>query len=94
MVDHEKKTSSCWICCVFRLIPESPRWLLLKGHLRECRVVLEYIAMVNKRELPQELELRDIEVVWKAFLLLLLLKCGICIVLHCFCQELLLGGFL
>ena len=54
------KTQSFSYC---RLIPESPRWLLLMGRLDECQAVLTYIARVNGRELPDTLDLKEIEMV-------------------------------
>lgn len=34
------------------IMPESPRWLLAKGRLEEALKVLEVMARVNKKELP------------------------------------------
>lgn len=36
----------------FFVLPESPRWLLAKGRLEEALKILEVMARVNKKELP------------------------------------------
>ena len=33
---------------------ESPRWLVLKGKLKEAEVILNRIAEVNGKEMPEE----------------------------------------
>lgn len=40
----------CFI--VERFIPESPRWLVQKGHIRRAKKILEYIAHTNKKTVP------------------------------------------
>jgi hypothetical protein len=40
-----------------RLVPESPRWLLLKGKVEEAEAVLSKIARMNKRPLPDKFAL-------------------------------------
>ena len=46
--------------CTFltcRIVPESPRWLLINGYAAEARAVLEDVAHGNGTVMPQE-ELR------------------------------------
>lgn len=35
------------------VMPESPRWLLAKGRLEEALKILEVMARVNNKELPE-----------------------------------------
>lgn len=35
------------------VLPESPRWLLAKGRLEEALKILEVMARVNNKELPE-----------------------------------------
>lgn len=37
---------------IARLLPESPRWLLLKGRYKEAEATLARIAAVNRRQVP------------------------------------------
>ncbi|KAB7503935.1 Solute carrier family 22 member 24, partial [Armadillidium nasatum] len=39
------------------ILPESPRWLVLKGKFEEAFLILEGISHHNKRELPSKLEI-------------------------------------
>ena len=42
----------------FRLVSESPRWLLLNGNDGEAKAVLSKISKMNKRPLPDDLVLK------------------------------------
>ena len=37
-----------------RFVPESVRWLLIKGRKEEARAILEHVAKVNKTQMPKE----------------------------------------
>jgi len=43
---------------MFKILPESPRWLITSGRLTEADKAIRHIAKVNKAEVPKDLELR------------------------------------
>lgn len=47
----------------FRMIPESPRWLLLHGRREEADKTIRYIAEINGRTLPADYSIDCIKVV-------------------------------
>lgn len=42
----------------FRFLPESPRWLLATGKLEEASKILETLASVNQKDLPDSFKLK------------------------------------
>ena len=44
------------------LVPESPRWLLLKGHVEEALQVLQTLAVCNGTKVLPEVKLKKGEV--------------------------------
>lgn len=40
----------------YRLVPESPRWLLAKGQRKQAEVILRKAAAVNRQHLPDILD--------------------------------------
>ena len=42
---------------LYRFIPESARWLNLKGRTEEVRAILLRIALINKKKLPDNVEI-------------------------------------
>ena len=41
----------------FRLVPESPRWLIVQGRYAKAREILQKIASMNSRKLPEDIDL-------------------------------------
>jgi len=39
---------------MYRIMPESPRWLISKGRYKEASKIVEKIAKVNKVQLPDD----------------------------------------
>jgi len=48
---------------VYSMVPESPRWLLLKGHVEEAVQVLKTLAASNRKPLPTSVTLKKGEIV-------------------------------
>ena len=46
-----------------RFVDESPRWLLIKGKFKEAKKVLTFIAKVNGKTFPEDLNLSRVNVV-------------------------------
>ncbi|XP_065918304.1 solute carrier family 22 member 15-like isoform X2 [Dysidea avara] len=47
----------------FHIVPESPRWLVLKGHVEEALQILQTLAVYNGTKVPPEVKLRKGEVI-------------------------------
>ncbi|XP_055695059.1 organic cation transporter protein [Lutzomyia longipalpis] len=45
-----------FLCFLWFVVPESPRWLLCKGRISEVKEVIKTAARINKRELPHNIE--------------------------------------
>ena len=43
-------------------MPESPRWLILKGRYGQAQETLEYMAEANRTDLPTDLDLEKINI--------------------------------
>lgn len=52
------------MCCyvVFSFLPESMRWLTVKGKVEEAAKVVEQIARINKKEYDQDKCFKKIQV--------------------------------
>ncbi|KAH8347517.1 hypothetical protein KR059_012009, partial [Drosophila kikkawai] len=46
-----------FLCLLWFVVPESPRWLLVKGRLDEVRRIIEAAAKFNGRQLPPDYQL-------------------------------------
>ena len=46
----------------YRILPESPRWLLLNHRNKEAQILLRRIADVNRRELFDSFDVTQVEV--------------------------------
>ncbi|XP_063708766.1 organic cation transporter protein-like [Culicoides brevitarsis] len=46
-----------FLCLLWFVIPESPRWLLIKGKTAEVKKIVKQAAAMNKRELPEDLDM-------------------------------------
>ena len=44
---------------MFRLVPESPRWLLLRGHVENADETVHHIAKINGKDLPKEFDVSE-----------------------------------
>ncbi|XP_017494621.1 PREDICTED: solute carrier family 22 member 21 isoform X2 [Rhagoletis zephyria] len=45
-----------FLCFLWFVVPESPRWLLVKGHIAEVKVIVQRAAKFNGRQLPPDFE--------------------------------------
>ncbi|KAF6256101.1 major facilitator superfamily domain-containing protein [Scenedesmus sp. NREL 46B-D3] len=52
------------VCCItgplLLPLPESPRWLLLQGRQQEARSALSWLAALNGRQLPEDLDITHV----------------------------------
>ncbi|EDV92562.1 organic cation transporter protein isoform X2 [Drosophila grimshawi] len=46
-----------FLCFLWFVVPESPRWLLVKGRVEEVRRIIEAAAVFNGRQLPPDYQL-------------------------------------
>lgn len=65
-----------------RWLPETPRWLMLKGRFREALRVLSWAASVNGRALPPaKVLLKDMEAI-RNKVMGLLIYVYVCVYIH------------
>ena len=51
-----KTSITCYCFCSFSIVPESPRWLVLQGHVKAaCQVLMKFSS--NKRSTPTDPDL-------------------------------------
>ena len=53
--------------CIFRIVPESPRWLVAKDQDEKARKIVKKIAVVNGKLFPESVKLTTIDPVSKRF---------------------------
>ena len=40
---------------MYRIVPESPRWLIINGRMKEARAIITQVGRENKRPVPHHL---------------------------------------
>ena len=40
---------------MYRIVPESPRWLIINGRMKEARAIINQVGRENKRAVPHHL---------------------------------------
>ena len=51
------------LCYPHSIVPESPRWLVLKGRVEEALQILQTLAVYNGTKVPPEVKLKKGEVI-------------------------------